>query len=64
MSDHKQIALTGTQNKRLNNTDLRNNQSTEALVDVHKITKSGQKDSISEADVIHAKEWVDNGSRL
>ena len=64
MINHKQTALTGSHNKRLDNTDLRNNQMTEALVDVHKTTKSSQKDSVSEADVIHAKEWVDNGSRL
>lgn len=64
MIDDKQTALTGAHNKRLDNTDLRNNKSTEAIMDIHKITKSAQKDSVSEADVIHAKEWVDNGSRL
>lgn len=64
MLDHKQTALTGSHNKRLDHMDLRNNQSTAAFIDVHKTTKDTKKASISEADVIHAKEWVDNGSRL
>ena len=64
MHNKKQEALTGSHNKRLDHIDLRNNQNTAAIVDVHKINKHIKNTSVSEADVIHAKEWVDNGSRL
>lgn len=64
MIENKEIALTGSNNKRLNNMDLRNNQNTFPLTDVKCVTKNAKLSIPPEEDVIHAKEWVDNGSRL
>ncbi|MBE6024518.1 MAG: DUF3787 domain-containing protein [Cellulosilyticum sp.] len=64
MKDNKCEALTGVSNKRLNNIDLRNNQYTFPLADVETTTQNAHLTIPSEEDVIHAKKWVDNGSRL
>ena len=64
MNGNKCSALTGACNKRLNNVDQRNSQSTFPLADVGS-TKANSKLTIpSKEDVVHAKEWVDDGSEL
>ncbi len=64
MQDNKSKALSGKNNKRLNNTDTRNSEITFPLVDAQEINQAAGTSSPSIEDVIHAKEWVDNGSRL
>lgn len=64
MKDNKYEALTGSDNKRINNVDLRNNQYTFPLTDVNATMKHSNITIPPEEDVIHAKEWVDDGSRL
>lgn len=64
MLENKNTALTGASNKRLNNMDLRNNQSTAPIADTKKVTKDAKLTLPPEEDVIHAKEWVDDGSLL
>lgn len=60
---NKNQALTGNQNKRLNNVDFLNNSYTAPLTDVDKVSVAGTTIP-PEEDVIHAKEWVDEGSLL
>lgn len=64
MMENKGTALTGENNKRLNNMDLRNNQCTFPLTDVKSVCKPSNLTIPPEEDVMHAKEWVDDGSRL
>lgn len=64
MIENKNVALTGASNKRLNNKDLRNNQNTFPLVDTKTVTREARLTLPPEEDVIHAKEWVDDGSIL
>lgn len=64
MKDNKCEALTGSDNKRINNVDVRNNQCTFPLVDVQTVIQNANLTIPPEEDVIHAKEWVDDGSRL
>lgn len=64
MSDKKSSALTGACNLRLNNMDCRNNQYTFPLADVACIKGDDKLTIPSAEDVIHAKEWVDDGSEL
>ena len=64
MAENKWTALTGSGNKRLHSKDLRDNQATFPLADVAKRDKYSGMTIPSEEDVIHAKKWVDNGSRL
>ena len=64
MIEDKNIPLTGASNKRLNNMDLRNNQNTAPIADTKSITKDAKLTVPPQEDVIHAKEWVENGSRL
>ena len=64
MDKNKSEALTGTCNKRLNNVDLLNNQYTFPLTDIQTTLKNAQLTIPPEEDVVHAKEWVDDGSRL
>lgn len=64
MIENKNTALTGASNKRLNNIDLRNNQSTAPIADTKIATKDAKLTLPPEEDVIHAKEWVDDGSLL
>lgn len=64
MIKNKEVALTGTNNKRLSQMDLRNNQNTFPLADEQCVTQNTKVTTPSKEDVIHAKEWVDNGSRL
>lgn len=62
--NHKEKALTGACNKRLNNMDERNNQYTFPLADVEHTIANSKLTIPSQEDVIHAKEWIDDGSRL
>lgn len=64
MIEDKGTALTGTNNKRLNNMDLRNNQCTFPLTDVKMVAENANLTFPPEEDVVHAKEWVDDGSLL
>lgn len=64
MSEQKSKALKGSNNKRLNNMDVRNNEITLPLVDVKQVLRNSNLTIPSEEDVFHAKEWVDDGSRL
>lgn len=64
MLENKETALTGANNKRLNNMDLRNNQCTSPLTDVNEISQPANLTFPPEEDVVHAKEWVDDGSLL
>ena len=64
MRDKKSEALSGKNNKRMNNTDTRNSEITFPLVDAQKINPVAGTSTPSIEDVIQAKEWVDNGSHL
>ena len=64
MKENKNEALTGSDNKRLNNIDLRNNQYTFPLTDVQRTIQNAHLTIPPEEDVVHAKEWVDDGSLL
>ncbi len=64
MNNNKNNALTGACNKRLNNVDQLNNQYTFPLADVSCIKENSKLTIPAEEDVIHAKEWVDDGSEL
>lgn len=64
MIENKNIALTGSHNKRLNNTDLKNNQCTAPLADVQSVIENSKLTIPPEEDVLHAKDWVDDGSLL
>ena len=64
MEDKKSKALSGENNIRLNNVDTRNSEITFPLADVETTNEITGTTIPSKEDVIHAKEWVDNGSRL
>lgn len=64
MKDNKSKALSGKDNKRLNNMDTRNSGITFPLTDAKAFNKVEGTSIPPIEDVIHAKEWVDNGSRL
>lgn len=64
MHDQKSKALSGKNNKRINNTDTRNSEITFPLVDAQKVNPAAGTSTPSIEDVIHAKDWIDNGSRL
>ena len=64
MEDKKSKALSGENNIRMNNVDTRNSEITFPLADVETTNEITGTTIPSKEDVIHAKEWVDNGSRL
>lgn len=64
MNKDKRAVLTGESNKRLNNIDTRNTSYTFPLADVQRTVKNDHLTIPPEEDVIHAKEWIDDGSRL
>ena len=64
MEEKKSTALNGMSNKRLNNCDLRNNEIVDPLTDAACRKKNSGITCPPEEDVIHAKEWVDDGSLL
>ena len=57
-------ALSGEKNKRLNSKTPTNQEYTAAWSDVDEIVPHSEVTVPSESQVEHAKEWVDNGSRL
>ena len=65
--DRKNInveSLSGKNNIRLKETTPVNNEYTAAWADVDNIMSESQVTQPSLEDVINAKEWVDNGSKL
>lgn len=64
MDNHQDNVLTGAHNKRLNNTHPTNNERTAARTDADKVLDNTKVTVPSEQNVVNAKEWVDNGSRL
>lgn len=64
MKDHKSKALSGTNNKRLSCIDTRNSEITFPLADTDKMNSAKGVSIPAIEDVIHAKEWVDDGSEL
>ena len=61
--DNKNV-LTGADNKRLNNMDALSSPEDAAYANATAMQKHTHVPIPSEADVINAKEWVDNGSKL
>lgn len=64
MKDQKSKALSGKDNQRLTQMDTRNSEITFPLVDSKTINKAAGTSIPPIEDVIHAKEWVDDGSLL
>lgn len=64
MTTPKWAALDGKNNSRIERTDAKNQSTTFPLADTGKIHKTDHMTRPSEEDVIHAKEWVDDGSLL
>lgn len=64
MESKKIHALQGRDNKRLLKSDEQNNESTAAWTNEKASRPKSQVPIPGEDAVIHAKEWVDNGSRL
>lgn len=56
--------LTGANNARLKKHRPTNSQYTAAWADIDKLQADSKINIPAIEDVIHAKEWVDNGSRL
>ena len=63
MTNTKSQALNGKQNKRLNNLDRFHSDITEARCNIAYETSS-KVDIPDTNQIIHSKEWVDNGSKL
>lgn len=64
MTTQKWVALNGKNNSRIERTDVKNQSTTFPLTDTDRIDKADHTTRPSEEDVIHAKEWVDDGSLL
>lgn len=64
MESKKCRALQGQHNKRLGKSDEQENEGTAAWTQTNQSAPKSQVSIPSEDAVIHAKEWVDNGSRL
>lgn len=64
MDTDKNRALSGENNKRLNNMSPTNNEGTAAWSEIHKELPHSKVPIPSEGNVRDAKEWVDEGSRL
>ena len=64
MTNTKSQALNGKDNKRLNNLDRLHSEKTEARCNIAHETKIAGVDVPDVTNVIHSKEWVDNGSKL
>lgn len=64
MKSDKSKVLTGAGNKRLNNLEATHNEGTAAWADTEKMVGEAKVSVPSENNVLNAKEWVDNGSRL
>ena len=63
MTNTKSQALNGKHNKRLNNLDRFHSDETEARCNIAYETSS-KVDIPDTNQIIHSKEWVDNGSKL
>lgn len=64
MISNKDNVLTGVGNKRLNNIDAVHSENTAAWTDEEKVVGEGKVSAPSNINIINAKEWVDNGSKL
>lgn len=64
MHNEKTKALSGANNKRLKKYRPTNNESTAAWADIDKIKPDSKVTIPSLDNVVEAKDWVDNGSRL
>lgn len=64
MKQENKNVLSGADNKRLNNSDVLNSPGAAAYTNAKGVMKHSHVNIPSEADVINAKEWVDNGSQL
>lgn len=64
MSEQKNHALRGTHNSRLGKTDTQDNEKTAAWMNIKRKTEHAETAVPGDDAVSHAKEWVDNGSRL
>jgi hypothetical protein len=64
MREKKTEPLRGENNERLTSKEPIKNEGTAAWADANKLMKESQVNIPSENNVINAKEWVDNGSRL
>ncbi len=60
----KEQALSGKNNAMLNNTESMMSNYTNPSADTGKVIPGAENTIPPEADVIHAKEWVDDGSLL
>ncbi|MDF2614782.1 MAG: hypothetical protein K0S71_2568 [Clostridia bacterium] len=64
MNDKKAEPVRGENNKRLYSDDPIKNEGTAAWAHTERLMDETQVNVPSERNVINAKEWVDNGSRL
>jgi len=64
MNAKKSEAVTGANNKRLNSCDPITNEGTAAWADAESLMEKTKVNVPSETNILNAKEWVDNGSRL
>lgn len=64
MISNKTESLQGRNNKRLKATDATNCESTAAWQNKEKEYKVDRVSKPSDDDVVEAKDWVDNGSKL
>ncbi len=64
MEDKIAEPVRGENNIRLNSKDPIKNEGTAAWADAERLMKETQVNVPSERNIINAKEWVDNGSRL
>lgn len=64
MNAKKAEAVRGENNKRLDCCDPIKNEGTAAWADAERLMEETQVNVPSEKNIINAKEWVDNGSRL
>lgn len=64
MKNVKSQALSGKDNKRINNLDRVHSEITEARCNIASETKKSAVNIPNVNNVMNSKEWVDNGSRL
>ncbi|MDF2541195.1 MAG: hypothetical protein K0S47_913 [Herbinix sp.] len=64
MKESKNDSLQGKDNKRLKSVNPTNNEGTAAWQNANTLYKVDQVSKPSLDNVINAKEWVDNGSKL
>lgn len=57
-------AVSGKNNKRMKSNQPIASEGTAAWADAQNLMRDSQVNIPSEENIIHAKEWVDNGSRL